>query len=262
MQKTAVRKRTRTRSSRTAEHGRPPAVLKRLRLRPARDGDRREVSALIRQSGLQPGFDQKEFSIAEHRGKVVGCARLRFLGDAFELASVGVLQSYQRRGVGTLLVRQCLELADAEVFCVTERPVFFKRFGFETLAPEKLPAEILAKMRKWCPTTAQAMRHPGSSSRRTFRKLRDKCIKDIETTRKALEKVRIAVPPRSHYRKAAEDFLSMARSYFSDAKHFFDQDDLVLAFASVNYAHGWLDAGARLGLFDVGLDDRLFTLAE
>ncbi len=34
------------------------------------------------------------------------------------------------------------------------------------------------------------------------------------------------------------------------------------AFAAVNYAHGWLDAGARLGVFDVGADDRLFTLLE
>ena len=41
-----------------------------------------------------------------------------------------------------------------------------------------------------------------------------------------------------------------------------EKGDLVNAFASVNYAHGWLDAGARLGLFDVGLDDKLFTLAE
>jgi hypothetical protein len=74
--------------------------------------------------------------------------------------------------------------------------------------------------------------------------------------------VRIAAPMRSHYRKAADDFLNMARSYFSDAKHFQASGDLVNAFAAVNYAHGWLDAGARLGLFDVGLDDKLFTLAE
>ena len=192
----------------------------------------------------------------------MGCARLRFLGDAFELASVGVKRSYWRRGVGTILVLQCLEHSDSEVFCLSERPDFFKRFGFSEIEPEKLPGEVLSKLRKWCPATAAAMRHPGNSRARTYRQLLEKCKKDLETTRKALEKVRIAVPLRSHYRKAAEDFLNMAQSYFSDAKHFFENGDIVNAFASVNYAHGWLDAAARLGLFDVGLDDKLFTLAE
>jgi hypothetical protein len=54
----------------------------------------------------------------------------------------------------------------------------------------------------------------------------------------------------------------MAEAYFKDANHFFAEGDLVNAFACVNYAHGWLDAGARLGLFDVGRDDVLFTLSE
>jgi hypothetical protein len=34
----------------------------------------------------------------------------------------------------------------------------------------------------------------------------------------------------------------------------------VNAFAALNYAHGWLDAGARLGLFDVDHDSTLFTV--
>jgi len=54
----------------------------------------------------------------------------------------------------------------------------------------------------------------------------------------------------------------MARSYFEDARHFRAKGDFVNAFACVNYAHGWLDAGARLGLFDVGADDTLFTLSR
>ncbi len=86
--------------------------------------------------------------------------------------------------------------------------------------------------------------------------------KDIGLTERALAKVRIAPPPRSHLRKVAEDFLSMARAYTEDAKHFRDQGELEKALANVNYAHGWLDAGARAGLFDVGGDDTLFTLAE
>jgi hypothetical protein len=85
--------------------------------------------------------------------------------------------------------------------------------------------------------------------------------KDIALTERALAKVTIAPPAKSHLRKIAEDFLSMARAYFDDAKHFRDKGELEKALANVNYAHGWLDAGARIGLFDVGGDDGLFTLA-
>jgi len=90
----------------------------------------------------------------------------------------------------------------------------------------------------------------------------DKIAKYLDTTRRALEKIKVAAPRRSFNRKMADSFLEMANAYYSDAKHFRDKGDLVNAFACVNYAHGWLDAGARIGLFEVGEDDKLFTLYE
>ncbi len=92
--------------------------------------------------------------------------------------------------------------------------------------------------------------------------LRELVDKDISLTEQALAKAAIAVPARSHLRRVAEDFVGMARAYYEDAKHFRDKGELDKALANINYAHGWLDAGARLGLFDVGGDDRLFTLSE
>jgi len=86
--------------------------------------------------------------------------------------------------------------------------------------------------------------------------------KDLALTERALAKVKVAAPGRSHLRKVSEDFLSMARAYYEDAKHFHERGELEKALANVNYAHGWLDAGARIGLFDVGGDDTLFTLSE
>lgn len=90
----------------------------------------------------------------------------------------------------------------------------------------------------------------------------EKIDKYLDTTKRALEKLKVAAPPRSFNRKLAESFLEMAQSYYADAKHFKQKGDYVNAFACVNYAHGWLDAGARIGLFDVSEDDRLFTLYE
>lgn len=56
--------------------------------------------------------------------------------------------------------------------------------------------------------------------------------------------------------------LDMAQRYYDDAKYFEKKGDLLLAFGALNYAHGWLDAGARLGIFDVDGDNRLFTVDE
>ncbi len=87
-----------------------------------------------------------------------------------------------------------------------------------------------------------------------------KLKKYFSVTEKALKKAKIAAPKKTHLHKAAEDFLDMAQRYFDDALHFEKKGDYVTAFAALNYAHGWLDAGARLGLFDVGHDSKLFTV--
>lgn len=90
----------------------------------------------------------------------------------------------------------------------------------------------------------------------------EKVKRYLELSDRAIARIRVAAPPRSHAHRIAEDFLAMAEAYRKDAHHFFEKGDLVNAFAAVNYAHGWIDAGARLGLFDTGGDDQLFTLAE
>lgn len=57
----------------------------------------------------------------------------------------------------------------------------------------------------------------------------------------------------------AKEIIEMVSNYLSDAHHFEDNDDWVNAFAALNYAHGWIDSGVRLKIFDVH-DDRLFTV--
>lgn len=90
----------------------------------------------------------------------------------------------------------------------------------------------------------------------------DKIAKYLDITGRALAKLEVVQPQPSHLRTIADDFLNMAQSYHKDAAHFASQGDYVNAFACVNYAHGWIDAGARLGLWDVQADDVLFTLSR
>ncbi len=71
----------------------------------------------------------------------------------------------------------------------------------------------------------------------------------IKIAEKSLKKVEIIVPENSHLEKAARDFLDMAERYYRDAVHYKEKGDYVTSFAALNYLHGYLDAGARLGVF-------------
>jgi hypothetical protein len=75
----------------------------------------------------------------------------------------------------------------------------------------------------------------------------------------ALSEATVAVPPETPLGDAGAECEEMARSYLDDGRHFREQDDLVNALASFSYGYGWLDAGVRMGLFDVPDDSDLFT---
>lgn len=88
----------------------------------------------------------------------------------------------------------------------------------------------------------------------------EKLEKYFSITKEALDKAKNALDAQR--KEQAEDFLDMASRYYYDARYFFsEKKDAVLAFAALNYAHGWLDAGARTGLFKVK-DSRLFTVDD
>jgi uncharacterized protein len=86
-----------------------------------------------------------------------------------------------------------------------------------------------------------------------------KLKKYFDVTGRALELCRSAMD--SKRLAEAKDFLDMASRYYSDAKYFQGKGDYVNAFGALNYAHGWLDAGARIRLFKVN-DSTIFTVDD
>ncbi len=58
---------------------------------------------------------------------------------------------------------------------------------------------------------------------------------------------------------ARDKILDMVKRYIDDAYHFKKKGDIVTAFSALSYAHGLLDAGALLGVFDVH-DSNLFIV--
>ncbi|MBI4116784.1 DUF357 domain-containing protein [Candidatus Pacearchaeota archaeon] len=85
----------------------------------------------------------------------------------------------------------------------------------------------------------------------------EKIEKYIELTSDALKEARKKIiKGKENYAKEITDMVS---NYLSDAEHFKKKNDFVNAFAAVNYAHGWLDSGVRLDIFDVK-DGKMFTV--
>jgi uncharacterized protein len=86
---------------------------------------------------------------------------------------------------------------------------------------------------------------------------KEKLEKYFKLTSNALEEVKknIILGKKDY----AKEIIDMVSNYLSDAKHFEKKGDFVNAFAALNYAHGWLDSGVRLDVFDVK-NDKLFTI--
>jgi amino-acid N-acetyltransferase len=79
----------------------------------------------------------------EDDGPIVGLASLHICWAGLgELRSVAVNPAYQGRGIGSRLVRTCLDeartLGLSEVFCLTLRPEFFQKFGFKVVHRDEL----------------------------------------------------------------------------------------------------------------------------
>ncbi|HOL42162.1 MAG TPA: DUF357 domain-containing protein [Methanospirillum sp.] len=63
----------------------------------------------------------------------------------------------------------------------------------------------------------------------------------------------------SPYHILGSEILQMIRSYLQDSEFFFNNGDMVNQYASLVYAHGWMNAGAYLGLYDLSGDSISYT---
>jgi len=79
----------------------------------------------------------------------------------------------------------------------------------------------------------------------------------FEISEKALETIKSSVSKGKE--KEAKEIIEMVHCYISDAKFFKEKNDFVNCLASLSYAYGWIDCGARLGIFNVK-DRKMFTV--
>lgn len=90
--------------------------------------------------------------------------------------------------------------------------------------------------------------------------LEDKTDRYERLLAEALDAAEPAPPSETPLAGAAEECLDMAAAYLDDGRHFRDDDDDINALAAFSYGHGWLDAGARIGLLAAPAAGELFAI--
>jgi len=60
-------------------------------------------------------------------------------------------------------------------------------------------------------------------------------------------------------KKKANEIIKIVECYLEDSIYFKNKKDYVNSFGAIYYAHGWMDCGARLKIFNVK-DSDLFTI--
>ena len=89
----------------------------------------------------------RDFLVVHDNERLVACAALHIMWeDLAEIRSLAVLDEWQEKGVGALLVEACLDEARAlsipTVFALTRQPGFFERLGFHQADVMALPRKV------------------------------------------------------------------------------------------------------------------------
>lgn len=92
----------------------------------------------------------RDFQVASHAdGALAGVCALHICWENLaEIRSLAVFADFHNRGIGRLLVEQCLADAKAlqitEVFTLTYQPHFFEKLGFSPIDKKDLPHKVWA----------------------------------------------------------------------------------------------------------------------
>lgn len=89
----------------------------------------------------------RDFYVYEEDGKLLGTTALHIVWeDLAEVRSVAVDENATRKGIGTKLVRACIDearqLGLKRIFCLTYRPDFFSTLRFRLIDKSELPHKV------------------------------------------------------------------------------------------------------------------------
>lgn len=89
----------------------------------------------------------RDYFVIRQGEQVIACIALHVSwSDLAEIKSLAVTEGSQNQGIGAELVEACLdearEIGIPTVFCLTDKPVFFERLGFQRQDKMELPRKV------------------------------------------------------------------------------------------------------------------------
>ena len=113
-----------------------------MNIRPAIATDQKTIERIIRDAGINPmSLDWHRFVIAEEDGVVVGIGQIKLHGDGSrELASIAVIPSRQRQGIGGEIIRALLaqERGTLYLTCREQLESYYARFDFRRVTRDEM----------------------------------------------------------------------------------------------------------------------------
>ncbi len=117
-------------------------------IRKAVKDDLPQISALAAKHNLDyENMAADDFWVASEGDKIIGICGLKKHPDCRELCSLGVDETFQKRGLGRQLVRTLLQETSGDIYLATIIPEFFRKLGFEESG--SIPASMIKKV-DWC----------------------------------------------------------------------------------------------------------------
>lgn len=89
----------------------------------------------------------RDYYVVIEDNELIACVALHVSwANLAEIKSLAVTETSQRRGIGALLVKTCIDeakqLGIPTIFCLTYKPLFFEQCGFERIDKNKLPRKV------------------------------------------------------------------------------------------------------------------------
>lgn len=126
-------------------------------IRKARIGDVKEIQKLLltfasRGDMLSRSLSElyeslRDFYVETEDDRLLGAAALHIVWDDLaEVRSVAVVEDSGRKGIGSQLVQACIsearEIGLKRIFCLTYKPDFFAKHGFQLVDKSELPHKV------------------------------------------------------------------------------------------------------------------------
>ncbi|MBE0480768.1 MAG: N-acetyltransferase [Dehalococcoidia bacterium] len=136
-----------------------------MRVEKAKIGDASQMHRLINRFAAQGEMlpralseiyeNIRDYFVVRNGEEVIACVALHVSwSDLAEIKSLAVADGCKERGIGTLLVKTCIdeamELGISTIFCLTYKPAFFEKCGFELVDKTMLPRKVWGECYK-CP---------------------------------------------------------------------------------------------------------------